>query len=303
MIDRKALVLYVWDGEEDDIVGLFRAIGSGDAAARRGFPWPWKPLPRTFDIADIRAFAARLSARYPSPRYAIRDWLAESLEDFFVTRYKGTRAEFAESTVSRLPDPFATSEPSAAPIPLGDYQRWNPTGIEISHRPLGFESVFEGDVPLFEQDSGRYSVLKKDAVERDMRAHGLDPAEKKHMGVYFSELRAKGFRIYSADHGLPSPRVLSATSNSEAQEVFLHRAEMCAHIDCFVVPRDENELRRTLHRLYPHAEIHFWQAAEQRYFFDGRSGSKNQPIHTWVVTHRLECLRVFGTDRLCADMR
>lgn len=326
MAASRAFVLYVWDNDQGDVAGLFRAVGPGGGASGVDWPkrrlqrlydcwgigaaaerlkvsWPRQPLPRTFDIADLRPFAARLSDLYPPPRFAIRDWLAESLEDFFLTRYRDTHAEFAASADSRLPDPFALSEPSAVPIALGDYRRWNPTGIEISRRPPGFESMREDDMPLFTRASGRYSVLKKDVLERDMRARGLNPAKKKHKDVYLSEIRAKGFSIYPDDPGLPDPCVFSAASDVQAKELFLQRAATNPFINCFVIPGSDEELWCVLQRRYPHAQIHFWYAMEQHYFFEGRGLSRDRSIHIWVGTHRQECLRAFGTDRLCADMK
>jgi len=251
-------------------------------------------LPRTFDVADIRAFAALLSALFPPPRYAIRDWLAESLEDFFISRYGGTRVEFAESAMSRLPDPFVPPELSAAAVALGDYQRWEPTGVEMSRMPLGLRFLLEGDVAL-RDPSGRYAVLKKAAFESELRARGLDPAKETDRQVCFSELKGKGCSIYPNDPGLPEPCIFSTASESQAKELSLRRAEE-NRVWVFVVPTGDEELERALYRRHPYAETYFWY--EERYYFKASTRPGDKLIKSWFMSHRRECLRAFGTGRL-----
>lgn len=319
---KKALVLYVWDNDRSEVVGLFRAVGPGGGAAggdwprmrfqglydtwgiggaveRLGVRWSRGLPPLTFDISDIRAFAARLSDLYPPPRYAIRDWLAESLEDFFISRYQATSAELAAGAMGRLPDPFATSEPSADPIALGDYQRWSPTGVEISRRPLGLGLTFEGDF-LLSHPSGHYAVLKKVAFDRELRSRGLDPAKRTDEEAYLSELEAKGYHIYYRDGGVPEPCVFTTTSQSDAKELFLRHAATDVGLIHFVIPAGEGELAQSLHRRYG---VDIWRAVEENYFFKGRVPPRNKLVARWYVSHRQEYLRAFGTDRLCADMK
>lgn len=311
----KALVLYVWDNDRSEVVGLFRAVGPGMgakemewpkrrfqrlydswgigvAAERLGVPWPREPLPLTFDIAAIRTFAARLSASYPPPRYAIRDWLAESLEDFFISRYQATRVELAAGAMGRLLDPFAMDLPSAAPVALGDYRRWSPTGIETASRPLGLGLLFEGDVPL-QHPSRRYAVLKKAAFEHELRKRGLDPRKARDKEAYFSELREKGYRI---GPGLPEPWIFSAASQSEAKKLFLRHAATDVAIIHFTIPTGDQELADVLHYLYG-ADI--YRSVEEDYFFRGRIISRDRFISAWFVSHRQECLRAFGPGLLC----
>lgn len=319
MVASRAFLLYVWDNDKDEVVGLFRAVGSGGgagsenfpkrrllalygswgigpAAERLGVPWPREPLPLTFDIADIRTFASRLSVLYPPPRYAIRDWLAESFEDFFARRYQVTRAELAACAMGGLPDPFATSEPSADPIALGDYQRWSPTGVEISHRPLGLGLMFEGDF-FFEHPTRRYAVLKKAVFEKELRSRGLDPDKKTDKEAYISELRAKGYRIYQ-DGGVPEPCVFTTTSRPEARELFLHHAATDVAIMHFIIPAGEGELEQTLHRQYG---VDIWSAVEDGYYLQGRILSRNKIVARWYGSHRQECLRVFGSGNLASS--
>ncbi|UPT75872.1 MAG: hypothetical protein M0D55_09495 [Elusimicrobiota bacterium] len=239
-----------------------------------------------------------MSDLYPLPRYAIRDWLAESLEDFFASRYQVTRAELAACDMSGILDPFATSEPSADPIALGDYQRWNPTGVEISHRPLGLGLMFEGDFFL-EHPSRHYAVLKKAAFEKELRSRGLDPDKSTDKETYFSELRAKGYRIYQ-DGGVPEPCVFTTTSRSEAKELFLRHAATDVAIIHFIIPAGEGELEHLLHCRYG---VDIWSAVEEGYFFQGRVLSRNRVVARWYGSHRQECLRAFGSVQLRADMK
>ncbi len=261
-------------------------------------PWPRQPLPRTFNVADIRAFASRLSALYPPPRYAIRDWLAESFEDFFASRYQVTRAELAACAMRGLPDPFATSEPSADPIALGDYQRWSPTGVEIFRGPLGLGLMFEGDFFL-EHPSRRYAVLKKAAFEKELRSRGLDPDKSTDKEAYLFELREKGYRIYQ-DGGVPEPCVFTTTSRPEAKELFLRHAATDVAIMHFIIPAGEGELEHLLHCRYG---VDIWSAVEEGYFFQGRVLSRNKVVVRWYGSHRQECLRAFGSGQLCASMK
>lgn len=313
---KKSLVLYVWDNDRSEVVGLFRAVGpsGGDAGEywprmgfqrlydacgigaiveRLGVRWPRALPPLTFDIADIRAFAARLSDLYPPPRYAIRDWPAESLEDFFISRYQATRAELAAGSMGRLPDPFATDQPSADPGAFGDYRCWRPTGVETASRPFGLGMLFEGDISL-EHPSGRYAVLKKAAFEMELRKRGLDPRKEKDKEAYFSELREHGYRV---GHGMPEPWIFSATTRSEAQKLLLRHAATDVAILHFIIPARDQELVDVLRRLYP-ADI--FPCLEERYFFLGRNISRGRFVSAWFVSHQ-ECLRALGSEQLRAD--
>lgn len=313
----KAFVLYVWDNDRGEVAGLFRAVGPGadargtawptrklqrlhDAwglgrmAKRFGLDWPYETLPPTFDISDIENFAMRLSARYPAPRYAVRDWLADSLDDFFVSRFGGTRAEIAASSMGRLPDPFAAEAPSAAPIALGDYKRWSPSGVEIAARPLGLGLLFEGDIPL-RHPSKQYAILKKAAFEQELRRRGLNPRKAKDKEAYFSELREKGYRVGMAE--LPEPRIYSATSQIKAKKLFLKHAGADVAVMHFVIPAGDHELSDVLHYLYGADISH---GVEERYFFFGRDISRDRYISAWFVSHPQECARVFGKDPLAA---
>lgn len=316
----KAFVLYVWDNIKGDVVGLFRAVGPGVGAQGRAWPgrklqrlydfrgigpaierwrfrWPRQPLPRVFDITQVRDFAARLSVLYPEPRYAIRDWLANSLEDFFVSRYRCDEPELAIYRRS-IADPFSTDEISAVPIPLCDYQRWNPTGIESGGKRPGIRT-FDGDLALFSEKSG-HAVLRKDAAERDMRSQGLNP--RKDRDTYAENLRAKGYKLYRSDPDLPSHCVAMTAFNFSAQELIFLLAEDDIEVKIVAVAEHEKELRLLLSHCYPQAEIRIPNGLGHNYYLEGPSRATKKLTQIWIGTHRLECLRAFGTDRLCADI-
>lgn len=320
MTASKAFVLYVWDNRKCDVIGLFRAVGPGvgaqggdwpgrrlqrlydfrgigPAIERRNLRWPRQPLPRVFDITHVRDFAARLSVLYPEPRYAIRDWLANSLEDFFVSRYRCDEAELAIYRRG-IADPFSTEELSAVPIPLGDYQRWWPTGVEGGRRLPGIRTL-DGDLALFSKKSG-YAVLRKDAAERDMRRQGLNP--KKDRDAYAASLRAQGFKIYSSDPDVPNHCVGMTAFKFSAQELLLTLAEQDIEVKIVAVAEHEKELRLLLSHNYPRAEIRAPNGTGHHYYLEGPSKATKTLSQIWIGTHRLECLRAFGTDRLCADI-
>lgn len=317
--DSKAFVLYVWDNDKRDIVGLFRAVGPGIGARggvlsgrklqrlydfhgvgplleKRGFRWPRRPLPLVFDIAHIREFVSSLRVLYPESRYAIRDWLAESLEDFLSSRYQCGDAEFAAYR-RRIADPFSSDEPSAVPIPLGDYQRWHPSGIELGRRFPGLR-VFAGDLVLFSEKSG-YAVLRKDAVERDMRRQGLDPV--KDGAAYTATLRAQGFKVSISDPEMPRDLVCVTAFSFEAQEWILQLARDTIEVRRASVPAHEKEFHLLLMHRCPKAEIRAVHGAGQRYHLEGLLKATKERAQMWIGTHRLECLRAFGTERLCTD--
>lgn len=313
---RKAFVLYVWDNDNCCVVGLFRAVGPGvgcrggslstrrlqmlydfhgigRAIEARGIGWPRRALPLVFDIAHVREFASSLRALYPKPRYAIRDWLAESLDDFLAGRHRCDKVEI-ELYKRTLADPFSSNVPSAVPILLGDYRRWYPSGTEKGGRLPGVR-VFPGDMHVFNEKSG-HAVLRKSALEADMRRQGLDPARDRE--AYVATLRAKGLKVLDYDPDLPYQCVWTAAFNFDAQELLLAFADREVEAEIIDVPEDEKELRLLLAHRCPRAEIR--AAAGGGYYLQGHLKAGERAT-VWIGTHRLECLRVFGTDRLCGD--
>src|SRR5258708_3674609 len=146
----KAFIIYVWDNEVEKVAAVFRAVGPGEGS-RGALRFRSTSLERfglcrslieslnarlararpslVFDIAKIGLFADHLRTFYPPPHYAIRDWLASSLEDFFYIRYGWTSEELAQHAPG-LADPFKSPERSADPIALCEYSHWKPSGVE-----------------------------------------------------------------------------------------------------------------------------------------------------------------------------
>ncbi len=153
MTEAKAFILYVWDNEESRVVAVYRAVGPGEGSggvSRICSPRleRFGPLKRligrlnarlaltrphaVFDIAKIGPFVEQMRVHYPEPRYAIRDWLASSLEDFFGSRYEWTAEEFARHKPPEIVDPFKRPERSIKAVMLCDYRLWRPSGEETA---------------------------------------------------------------------------------------------------------------------------------------------------------------------------
>lgn len=285
MTASKAFVIYVWDNEQAKVAAVFRAVGPGEGSGGE----PLKQ-PIVFDIAKVGAFADWLSLRYPAPRYAVRDWLASSLEDFFTSRYGWTAEEFARHRPEGSADPFASDERSAQPVPLCDDRLWSPSGCESVTCRLG-------------QKPG----LPADPRVCDTAANAYDPSTR----GYYAQLTGMP-DLWLCGYGATTPRFwtkVSAVSHDEARDIFLQRL-----LESDIAPEDlagallpagEEEAAARISARYP--ESHPILAADdvpKRFhceWIDRTAAGDRNVRAAWVVTHRTNCSWVFAPEQMHQD--
>ncbi|MBI5883227.1 MAG: hypothetical protein HZB91_08990 [Elusimicrobia bacterium] len=83
-------ILYVWDNNLQSVAGAYQEV-------REGGPPPCADVTGTFPPSSREAFRAELLSGHPAPRFAVGEWAASSLEEFYRTRYGWTDEDFEES--------------------------------------------------------------------------------------------------------------------------------------------------------------------------------------------------------------
>ena len=295
-------LLYVWDNETLRVADVFRAIGPGKGAG--GEFSPEDPVPQLFDIAKIRAFTERLKLRYPARRYAIRDWLANSLADFFSTRYRWGEDEFSEHHPRDLRDPFASGKTSAAPIRLCDFSLWMPSGVEKHSQLMGSKPGLPHDERRFQAAIPVYLGERRVELIREMTERGMNPSDESQRGNYLAELKKRGWRTYETAADMPRIFTMITTAmRVEARSLIfkLIDAELCPP-ERIIVPRHEKEVYALLAGKYSCPvvfNLHDW---ERNFYYETRKVDKDgYGICVMIGTHWYHCASRFYPNAISQD--
>lgn len=286
---RRAFVLYVWDNYLFQLAGLHRAVSRRDAKHGASSD----ALPLTFDVGDIETFVGCLKESYPEPRYAIRDWLAGSMLDFFQTRYNWTEEDFDRYRPRELRDPFEAKGISAPPPLLCDYRSWLPSNRENETHILGHKSGQPFDQKLFEETSNEYVEFMNYCHLVSMRQHGADTSDAAQFAAYLAERKKRGFRTYNTSDDIPDRVcVITARLRIEARWSLFYLLKHFAEPSQILVPREEKEMLAALRGLYPPDIVGALRDPGKPFFYEGRI--KDGRWRLFVVRHhKMTCSETF----------
>lgn len=229
-------------------------------------------LSRAFDVGEIGPFAERLKAAFPDSRYAIRDWLAGSMLDFFETRYDWTEEDFLKHRPENLLDPFETEGPSAVPPKLCDYRTWLPSNRENETRILGHKSGQSFDQKLYEKASAEYVELKNFEFGANAKLVGVDANNEVQVTAYLAQREKHGFRIYRTAEDIPDRLcVVTARLRLEVRWTLLHLFKNFAEPNQIFVPCEEREMLAALKGRYVPESGGIINDPKKLFFYEGKN--------------------------------
>lgn len=286
---RRALVLYVWDNEFQRVASLHRAV------SRRAYKHKTSGgmIAPAFDIGEIGAFVGRLKNAYPESRYAIRDWLAGSMLDFFQTRYAWTEDDFRKYRPEGLLDPFEAGGASAPPPLLCDYSLWLPSNRESESRTLGHKSGLPLDEQLYKDSVVKYIELRDLEHLANMRLQGVGATNDSELTAYLADRERHGFSAYMTADDIPDGLcVVTARLRVEARwalsYLLAHVAEPCL----LMVPREEREMRTALYGRYDPSIVLVNEEPMSHFFCLGRIEDGRRRLFV-VRHHKMTCRENF----------
>lgn len=286
---RRAFVLYVWDNHLNQVAGLYRAVSRRSTKPRASVG----ALSRTFDAGEIGPFADRLKAAFPDSRYAIRDWLAGSMLDFFQTRYDWTEDDFAKHRPENLPDPFETDGLSAVPPRLCDYRAWLPSNRENETRILGHKSGQPFDQQLYEESSVKYVDLKNFELMDNMRRAGVDRDNVAQATAYLTQREKQGFRMYRTVDDIPDRVcVVTARLRIEVRWTLFHLFKYFAEPNQIFVPHEEREMLAALKGRFLPESVGIISEPSKPFFYEGKNENGTWRIF-FVGHHKMTCSETF----------
>ncbi|MFI5361344.1 MAG: hypothetical protein ACHQ49_05185 [Elusimicrobiota bacterium] len=150
----RSVVFYVWDNVDQRLVRLYRAVNPEDLSRS-----PAAGFDGYFAIEHLDAFVSSWKQQYADERFVIRDWRAESAEDFYRTRLLWT----ADDVANHLPSNRAGSREDSPPPRLqSGGAKWEMARVELQTNsigiPAGLPAEKERVLRAMEEYAARHSV-------------------------------------------------------------------------------------------------------------------------------------------------
>ena len=248
----RSAVFYVWDNGTQNLVGLYRAVRPEDLAKR-----PMGGFDGYFSIEQLSEFVAGLRKTHVNEDFVIRDWIAESAQDFYRTRLGWTDDDVAKHLP---PNRAGSAEGAPAPVLRTGGADWGMTGIEVLSNTLGIPA----GVPI---EKARVMAAMKAYSARRGPGRGKDD----------SDVPMHWFRL-STESRLAALKVFDRFLDEDDR-----RFEEIA------VPRSDEELYRALHENSGDMVRLHDDPSDNRYYFQTREAG-DLLNEWWIGSHRDELM-------------
>ena len=261
----RSVIFSIWDNDEQKLAGLYRAVRPEDLSKRvtGGFDG-------YFTLERLGDFVSGLRKSFSDERYVIRDWLADSAQDYYRTRLLWT----ADDVSKHLPPNRVGSADGAPPpvLQVGE-ANWEISGIELFTNSIGIP-------PGLPIDRQRTVAAMQDYLESrkdETRSH----ADGKRRFETYADVPMQWFR-------------LSATNRLTALKAFDHYLDAKeGRFAEFLIPQSSADIYRALRTAYGDRARLIEDSSENRYYFHTLE-DQNLINEWWIGSHRDELLRAFG---------
>jgi len=285
---KRSVVIYVWDNDEQKLVALYRAVRTEDlgqecAAGFNGY----------FVLEQLNEFLAGLYKAHSSHPVAIRDWLASSSEDFHTTRLGWTKQEF-EHFGPRIPPGPSAPEPV---LKIGEIE-WEMKGLEFLSNAVGMPAGLPKEKTRIITAMKNYFERARRDFLAELSEQGVDVNDESALTKAMGILKQRGVRTFDSAEDVPTDWFsISAPGRIAALQLF--DAELDKRGDRFleiVLPHRDRDLFEALQKNYANKlkiRLHV-DPDEQRYYF--QTIEKEGLIYEWWIgAHQDELVRAFGS--------